>query len=168
MKKHFQTIKTIKSQSTSFQHKIENLSDEQRLILLDLLIRKIQLDISQNKSLLKDVLDGGLGLIPILGDFTQVLFSIQLIWSIKKQLNKIDLKILLPITLLTLTDIIVGLFIGPGDLLDFAMTTNYFIEKYIEKLFHQSLEKAKNNQIDPELIKILLKDPKKYYRNIQK
>lgn len=165
---NIKTVSKLKSQANLFQEKLDKLSEDQKLVLLDLIVRKIQLEISQNKSLLKDIIDGGFGLVPILGDLVQLVFSIQLIWSMKKQLQKVDIEVLLPIILLTLIDLGIGLFIGPGDIADFAITTNLFIQKYIEHLYNKAKKEAKNSGIDPDLINFITENSQQAFQMFQK
>lgn len=116
----------------SNQAYLDSLTKAQKEALVNYIIKCIQVEVSSKKAILKDLVDAGVGLIPIAGDIMQIIITLHLLYCLKTELKEIDNKTLAVIFGLTATDVTVGLFVGPGDALDFPMLTNYFITQYLE------------------------------------
>lgn len=148
----------------SLQEALNELTAEQKEVLLELTIREIQLKISSNKAFLKDIIDGGVGLIPILGDIFQIIVTLQLLHAMKQQLQEIDKKTLATILAITSLDVGVGLFMGPGDVIDFPVIANIMISKYISIQYQKSLEAVEQADIDPIILNKILQDTQASYK----
>lgn len=158
----------LAKQAESLQNKLDNLSEEQQKALLELIVRKIQLEITQNHAILKDIIDGGVGLVPIIGDVMQLIFTLQILIAMKKQIKTIDPKTLMVMLSISAADIGIGLFTGPGDLMDMPLVANYFIRSYIADRYNKALEAALRLELDSDILALILDNSKQALKLLQK
>jgi hypothetical protein len=141
------------------QSYLDSLSKEQKTALINYIIKCIQVEVSSKKAILKDLVDAGVGIIPVAGDIMQIIITLHLLYCLKTELKEIDNKTLAIILGLTATDVSIGLFVGPGDVLDFPMLTNYFIQQYLEHEKNKAYLECINQEISDTVLATISKSP---------
>ena len=161
-----QTINNGLNNAKNLQDLLNNLTPHQKDALVEYTIRSIQLKISSNKALLKDMIDGGVGFIPAVGDLCQLIITTYILVMFYKEAKSVDTKTLLTILAITAADVGPSIVSGFGDTFDVGFTANMLISYYIQNKHNQSLQKCIELEIHDNVLRSITDSPQQVLKQL--